>query len=423
MKTILTGATVIDGSGGPARRDAAVVIDGDRVAEIRAAGDPAPADSRAADSEAADGGHTVYRLDAGYTIIPGLVDCHDHIGHPGLDPAANRVQAVPHAVAIVARALRDTVEAGVTTVRDAGGLGYGFKVAVDEGLFTGPRLVLSLAIMSRTGGLGDSRGVFGYGSEQWIIPGVPDGVCDGPEAGRTKVRELQAAGAGAIKVAMTGGVRSGALQPGFSAAEVEAIVAEAHILGLRVLCHCHGGPGLSYALAAGVDSIDHGVYLADDEKSLARMAADGTFFVPTMLALRYHEQLAAGQARQAISQLREQHRRGLARAAELGIRIAMGTDAGAFGHSHQAAELELLVEAGFSPMQALVTATSSSAACIGMGGEVGTLAPGYFADLVVVQGDPLADIRILQDPDRIKMVMKSGTPIRNHLPAAPVRPQ
>lgn len=408
MKTILTGATVIDGSGGPAIKDASVVIDGERIAEIKAGGDVHPA----------EGGSSFYQLDDRYTIIPGLIDCHDHIGHPGLGLTAHRVTAVPYAVATVARALRDTVEAGVTTVRDAGGLGYGFKAAVEEGLFVGPRLVLSLAIMSRTGGLGDPCGVFGYGSEQWIIPGVPSGVCDGPECGRRKVRELHRSGADAIKIAMTGGIRSGALQPGFSAAEAEAIVDEAHVLGMRVLCHCHGGAGLRDALAAGVDSIDHGLYLGQDDQSIERMARDGTFYVPTMLVLRYHESHGEGQARETARQLREQHRRGIARAAELGVRIAMGTDAGAFGHRHHAGELELLVEAGFSPMQALMMSTSSSAACLGMGDQIGTLAQGLYADLVVVEGDPLADIRILQDPGKLKLVMKAGTPIRDHLAAS-----
>jgi imidazolonepropionase-like amidohydrolase len=407
MKTILTGATVIDGTGGPARPDATIVIDGERIEELTAGGG----------THSAGSGLSVYHLDDGYTIIPGLVDCHDHIGHPGLGATAQRVSTVPHAVAIVAKALRDTIEAGVTTVRDAGGLGYGFQVAVEDGLFAGPRLILSLAIMSRTGGLGDPRSVFGYGSEQWIIPGVPSGVCDGPDNGRQKVRELQALGAGAIKIAMSGGVRSGALQPGFSAAEVAAIVDEAHILGMRVLCHCHGGAGLRDALAAGVDSIDHGVYLADDDESLRRMAGEGTFYVPTMLALRYHEDTAEPEAKEYIRDLRARHRRAIARAAEFGVRIAMGTDAGAFGHSHQGAELELLVEAGFSPMQALAISTSSSAACLGLHDQIGTLAPGYSADLVVVQGDPLADIRILRDPDKIKMVMKAGEPVRSQLPA------
>lgn len=405
MRTILTGATVIDGSGTPGVKGATLVIDGQRIADVR----------QGSEAVAAGDGNSVYRLNASYTIVPGLIDCHDHIGHPGLSASASRIATVPHAVAVVAKALRETVEAGVTTVRDAGGLGYGFKAAVEEDLFVGPRLVLSLAIMSRTGGLGDAHGIFGYGTEQWIIPGTPSGVSDGPDGVRRKVRELHRSGADAIKIAMTGGIRSGALQPGFSAAEVEAIVDEAHVLGMRVLCHCHGGIGLRDALAARVDSIDHGLYLVDDDKSIERMAHEGTFYVPTMLVLRYHETHGEGRAKDTARQLRDQHRRGIARAAEMGVRIAMGTDAGAFGHSHQAAELELLVEAGFSPMQALVTATSSSAACLGMENEVGTLAPGYYADLIVVEGDPLTDIRILQDPQRIKMVMKAGTPVRNDL--------
>jgi imidazolonepropionase-like amidohydrolase len=123
MKTVLTGATVIDGSGRPALKDATVVIDGERIEGVKAGDDVCPAEA----------GVSVYQLDAGYTIIPGLIDCHDHIGHPGLGTTAHQVSTVPHAVAIVAKALRETVEAGVTTVRDAGGLGYRFKVAVEEG--------------------------------------------------------------------------------------------------------------------------------------------------------------------------------------------------------------------------------------------------------------------------------------------------
>ena len=125
MRTVLSGATVIDGAGGPAVKNASVVIDGEHIWRWGRPGLTHPPEA----------GSSLYQLDGRYTIIPGLIDCHDHVGHPGLGPAAHRVSAVPHAVAIVARALRETVEAGVTTVRDSGGLGYGFKAAVDEGLF------------------------------------------------------------------------------------------------------------------------------------------------------------------------------------------------------------------------------------------------------------------------------------------------
>ncbi len=162
------------------------------------------------------------------------------------------------------------------------------------------------------------------------------------------------------------------------------------------------------AAKAGADSIDHGAYLGRDEEAIAIMADRGTFYVPTLLVFSYHRQVGADFRRRKAMEAHEEHKKSIQKALDAGIRIAMGTDAGAYGHGHHARELELLVEAGLTPMQAIVASTGTAAACIGLDKEVGTLGPGKYADLLLVEGDPLADVRVLQDRARLRMVMKGG---------------
>jgi len=394
---VLLGGRLIDGTGREPVEDAAVVIQGER---IRYAG-PSAAAEWPAES-------TVRRVD-GRCVMPGLIDCHDHLAHPGLD-VARRAETPPTlAVYETGVSLEQTLRAGITTVRDAGGLDYGAKLAVERGLIDGPRLVVTLAILCPTAGLGDPCCPSGMTFPP--APGIPSGIRNGADDCRLGVREMVAAGASAIKIATTGGVGSrwhGALDRQFSDAEVEALVDEAHAWGKRVLSHSHGGAGARAAIRAGVDSLDHGSYLHQDDDLLREMAARGIYLVPTLSVVVDHLAMGNPTHRGKAEGILEHCHRTIQRALELDVRMAMGTDAGAYGHARNAREVQFLVEAGVSPMKAIVMSTGDAAECIGLGPEVGRLEAGKYADLLVVDGDPLADPGILARQERLAMVVKGG---------------
>jgi imidazolonepropionase-like amidohydrolase len=402
MTRVLTGATLIDGTGAAPVPDAAVVIDGDR---ITAAG-PRAALSWPADAEVIDA--------RGRTLIPGLIDAHDHLASHGYGLATRFGLEEPASTTHLrtARVLAETLAMGYTTVRDAGGLDAGFKLAVEQGLIPGPRLVLALQIISPTGGIGDRVSPSGHDCCGAHDPLLPPCVANGPDPVRDVVRTMVRAGADVIKTATTGGASSrpghGPLDAAFSLVEMEALVTESHALGRRVMCHALGGPGLRTALAAGVDSIEHGCYLDEDATLLGQMAVQGTFFVPTLTVYVYHRESPAPHVRERAVALHAHHVASVRRALELGVPIAAGTDAGGHGHPKNALELKYLVEAGLTPMQALRAATQWAAACLGLEREVGTIEQGRLADLVLVGGDPLADVTLLLDPARIKLVVKGG---------------
>jgi imidazolonepropionase-like amidohydrolase len=402
MTRVLTGATLIDGTGAAPVPDAAVVIDGDR---ITAAG-PRAALSWPADAEVIDA--------RGRTLIPGLIDAHDHLASHGYGLATRFGLEEPASTTHLrtARVLAETLAMGYTTVRDAGGLDAGFKLAVEQGLIPGPRLVLALQIISPTGGIGDRVSPSGHDCCGAHDPLLPPCVANGPDPVRDVVRTMVRAGADVIKTATTGGASSrpghGPLDAAFSLAEMEALVTESHALGRRVMCHALGGPGLRTALAAGVDSIEHGCYLDEDATLLGQMAVQGTFFVPTLTVYVYHRESPAPHVRERAVALHAHHVASVRRALELGVPIAAGTDAGGHGHPKNALELKYLVEAGLTPMQALRAATQWAAACLGLEGEVGTIEQGRLADLVLVGGDPLDDVTLLLDPARIELVLKGG---------------
>jgi imidazolonepropionase-like amidohydrolase len=220
------------------------------------------------------------------------------------------------------------------------------------------------------------------------------------------------AGADVIKCATTGGASSrrghGPKDAAFSRDEMRALVEESHALGRKVMCHALGGPGLRMAIEAGVDSIEHGCYLDEDPELIAMMAERQIFFVPTFTVYVFHRERSPAHMQARGHDLRPHHVASLQQALAAGVKIVAGTDAGGHQHGINARELQYLVAAGMSPIQALQAATGWAAECLGLAQDIGTVTPGKSADLLVVDGNPLQDITLLQDLQRIKLVLKEG---------------
>jgi imidazolonepropionase-like amidohydrolase len=400
--TILRGATLIDGTGAPPVRDATIVVQDGRIESITSgAGGPPPASRDVIDA-------------SGLTVLPGLIDCHDHLASHGYELTTRWGLSEPSSTRSVrtSRVIEQTLAAGYTTVRDAGGLDAGFRTAVAEGLIKGPRLLTAIAIISPIGGIGDRVSPSGHECVVPDDPALPAGVANGVEEVRRVVRTMIRAGADVIKCATTGGASSraghGPSDPAFNLDEMRALVDEAHAQGRKVMCHALGGSGLRLALEAGVDSIEHGCYLDEDPELIPMMAERGTFLVPTLTVYVYHSESKAPHVRGRARALREHHLNTIRRAMAAGVKVVAGTDAGGHGHPPNAMEIEYLVAAGLTPMQAIQAATGWAAECLGLEHQIGAIEKGWRADLVVVDGDPLADVRVLQSPERIRLVLKDG---------------
>ncbi len=400
--SVLRGATLIDGTGAPPVRDATLVITDGRVESITTgAGGPWPAS------------HKVIAA-SGLTVLPGLIDCHDHLAFHGYDLASRwglSEQASTRSIR-TSRVIEQTLAAGYTTIRDAGGLDAGFRAAVDEGLIRGPRLLTAVAIISPIGGIGDRVSPSGHECLVPHDPALPVGVANGVAEVRRVVRTMIRAGADVIKCATTGGASSraghGPRDPAFDLDEMRALVDESHAQGRKVMCHALGGPGLRLALDAGVDSIEHGCYLDEDPELIPMMAEKGIVFTPTLLVYVYHGESKAPHVRERARALKAHHRESIQRALAAGVKVVAGTDAGGHGHPPNAGELPLLVAAGLTPMQAIQAATGWAAEAVGLEREIGTLEKGKKADLIAVSGDPLADVGELADAARIRLVLKDG---------------
>jgi len=383
----LTGSVLIDGTGAPPLLDSAVLVDD--AGRIAAVG-PQDSISRPPAAETLDV--------SGCTLLPGLIDCHDHMGTHGYSVGRLWGLEEPQSTSTLrsAAALRQALFCGYTTVRDAAGLDAGFKLAIEEGLIPGPRLVLALNLICATGAVGDVMSPSRHSRRPPPSLSIPVGVADGVTAVRATVRAMVQAGADVIKTATTPGERY-FQHATYGRDELLALVDEAHSLGRRVMCHAIGGPGLRLAVEAGVDSLEHGHYLADDPDLLSMMAEKKIFYDPTLSPAKISGRL-----------LPAHHVASVQAAVGAGVRVVAGSDSGGHVRGKNAVELECLVEVGMSPQEALRAATETAAQCLGMEDEVGTIKPGKRADLLIGRGDPTQDIALLQDPQRIALVLKDG---------------
>ena len=393
-----------------------IVLHGGRVFDGSGA-DPSPGDVAIEDGRIVDLGTGLDGDQAvdvtGKTILPGLFDCHTHVCISNVDLWG--VVQEPFSIQFYeAQAnLRKTLEIGITSVRDAGGADLGIRTALERGMIVGPRMQISIAMLSQTGGHGDDWYPSGGVVPLMVShPGRPPAIVDGPDAVRQKVRELHRMGADVIKVATSGGVLSPRDDPRhahFRPAELEALVEEATAAGIFVMAHAQGADGIKNAVRAGIRSIEHGIFL--DDEGIELMLRHGTWLVPTLVAPQgVLDAVAAGvslppaivdKARLTL----DIHRAAFRTAVEAGVRIAMGTDSGVTPHGENLRELELMAAGGMTPAAVLEATTRSAAQLLGVDGEVGTIEPGKRADLVVLDGDPydFAGMR-----ERIDQVWQDG---------------
>ncbi|MBF0720268.1 amidohydrolase family protein [Staphylococcus sciuri] len=358
----------------------------------------------------------------GQYLLPGMIDSHVHVMLE-MEPLERRLatpfsynfyKAIDH--------LKRTVDAGVTTVRDALGADLGLKEAVNDGLILGPRLQISVNALTITGGHGDSYTKSGIQLPilQDGHPGLPSGICDGVNEVRKKAREMLRAGADVLKVHATGGVTSATDHPDytqFSLEELKVIVEEAQFRNNRkVMAHAQGLQGVKQCIEAGIHSIEHGIYL--DDEAVQLMKEKEMYLVPTLLAplsvIEFAEEL--GMSENSIKkskQVMQDHIDSFKKAHHAGVKIAMGTDAGVFKHGTNLRELELMVEHGMTEMEAIVSSTKTAAECLGYDEYLGTIEVGKKADFIILDQNPLEDIKVLKDPNNIKVVSIDGQIVKD----------
>ncbi len=409
--TLIRNGTLIDGTGRKPVPDAAILLEDNRIRSI------------GLDTSVTLPAGSLTQIDAkGGFILPGLIDSHVHLmlEFSSIEQTVQNPFSLKFFQAV--NYMRRTIEAGITSVRDAGGADLGVKQAVESGLVLGPRMQISITILGITGGHTDGWRPSGMTVRLFpAYPGNPDGICDGIDGVRQKVREVLRAGADIIKICSTGGVLSPTDHPEFtqfSPEELEVIVREAsYRRGVKVMSHAQGAEGVKNAIRAGVHSIEHGIYL--DDEAIELMLEHGTFLVPTLLAPLAVVEIAESQGtmpeygvRKARETL-EIHRDSIAKAYQAGVKIAMGTDAGVMPHGTNLRELGLMCSVGMSPMESIVATTRTAAECLGWEDRVGTIEAGKLADVIITRTDPLADIHSLENPDNIALVIKDGVIVKD----------
>ncbi|MBI3045821.1 MAG: amidohydrolase family protein [Betaproteobacteria bacterium] len=413
----LVGGRLIDGLGhDPVPRATVLVENGRVIAAGKASAIRLPRGTQVLDA-------------AGCAVLPGMIDCHVHSTYRARDVRRHLLNTPTYNVLRSTHILEETLACGVTTARDMGGADAGFRESIREGYIRGPRLLISIVMISQTGGHGDS----------WVPAGVrlqkrawlPSGIVDGTEDMRKLVRSLLMAGADFIKICTSGGITSVTDswdEPQLTADEIRTAVTEATAKRKRVAVHAEGIEGVRRALSADIHSLEHGWFL--DEACVDSMIKRGIWWVPTLALVPLsverrkidpawsNQQLAREDDKDAAIYSAMKKQVPLWKdAVKRGIKVAMGTD-----QSHRLlvgenlVELEFMVKwLGMSEMEAIVASTTRAAECIEQP-ELGALAPGKIADVLVIDGDPLEDIRVLQQRSRIKLVMKDGKAYHNHLP-------
>ena len=405
---VIRAGSLIDGQSDAARQNQLIFVRGDRIEKVVDGSAAIPPEAKVVDLSVA-------------TVLPGLIDSHTHLFLWGEDPAKGGYDANILSAGLALRAARATYAArraldqGFTTLRDleTEGAGYGdieIKQAIEEGTIPGPRVFGATRGISTTGGYN----LEGYAPELIMPKGVQ--IVDGPVEARKAAREQLDHGADWIKVYMTHRSRMDAAgnlvsQPTLTVEELKAIVEETHSWGKWVACHAYNGPGLQRALDGGCDSIEHGLDITDAQ--IAQMARQGTWYCPTIAA--YYddwapEDTAAGKRDRARVTL---HEASFKKALNAHLKIVYGTDMGGIPWQEaEAQEFGRMVALGMTTMDAIQSATSRAADMLGEKGELGVLAPGAYADIIAVSGDPLKQIAELE---KVKFVMKSGTIYKNDL--------
>jgi imidazolonepropionase-like amidohydrolase len=405
--TVIRAGMLIDGKSDKPRRDQVIVVRGNHIESV--------SDAASAKIPA---GATVIDLSQ-QTVLPGLIDSHTHIFLQGEDPAKGGYDANILTAPLALRAARATVSArraleqGFTTLRDVEteGAGYGdvgIKEAINLGYIPGPRLFVTTRAISTTGGYP----LEGYAPELEMPKGAQ--IVDGPVEARKAAREQLDHGADWIKVYMTHRSwvgKNGELvsQPTLTVEELRAIVDETHGWGKKVACHAYGGIGLHRALDGGCDSIEHGLDL--DDAAIAQMLKQGTWYVPT-LSVYYTDWAPADTADGQRDRRRASaHEVSFKKALQSRVKIVFGTDMGGIPWTEPIAqEFSRMIEFGMPPMDAIQAATSRAAVMLDMEGKIGVVAEGAFADIVAVNGDPLRDIKLLEN---VQFVMKDGQVFRS----------
>lgn len=402
QKTYIQCGKLIDGISGKAQAEMTIVVDGKTITDIQKGYTSGGASDKVIDLK-------------NKTVMPGLIDCHVHLEEQhskagALDAFTLTDADIAYRAQLYAK---HTLMAGFTTVRDLGGSGVNISLskAVRQGLVDGPRIITAGRSISASGGHMDNS--VGYRDDVFNHKmGPDDGVADGRDELIKAVRLQIKRGSAVIKIASTGGVldlsenSSGAE---FSIDEIKAVVETAKDYGLRVACHAHGAEGIKRAILAGVTSIEHGTFMNEEDRELAKKY--GTYLVPTIIAGKsvsdsakipgYFPPVIARKAIEVGTQIQDN----FGKSYKSGVKIAFGTDAGVYPHGKNYMEFQYMVEAGMPPMEAIKAATVNAADLLGISDQAGSIVKGKFADIVAVDGDPLVDIKTMKN---IAFVMKEG---------------